>query len=125
MKTIFFLLALSASVHSFDDVNTKVGAKDVLLKFHANKAEAFTRRLSDGRFQQWNLIGSNKGTWVDEKGKKVPSSNYVYVPPNSLKIKKVTKADEGSYDHVEAPIPLPPGVDHIDPGFTEFFVKVD
>ncbi|UMM37884.1 hypothetical protein L5515_009508 [Caenorhabditis briggsae] len=119
MKTLIILLSLLSVSLAQLGLLLPAGTTNFELPIHASDAKAFTRKLSNGQMQTWNLEGPNKGTWVDAKGKKVPSSNFVIVAPATLKIKKVTKGDAGFYDYVSklAPVKfdLPPGV-HVDPG---------
>ncbi|EFO88489.1 hypothetical protein CRE_13016 [Caenorhabditis remanei] len=141
MKTLILLLALSAVSFAQIGLAVPAGTKDFELPIHASDVKAFTRKLKNGETQTWNLSGANKGTWVDsvslfsinlilvvnffQKGKKIPSTNFVFVAPSNLKIKKVTKGDAGFYDYISTfapvdPAPLPPGV-HIDPGMPTGF----
>ncbi|EGT37268.1 hypothetical protein CAEBREN_10298 [Caenorhabditis brenneri] len=120
MKTILLLLALTTAAYSVGlGLVIPVGTKDFELPIHAYEPKAFTRVLKNGEKQTWNLSGPNKGTWVDAKGKKIPSSNFVFVAPDTLKIKKVTKEDAGAYDYIPSRVvedfSSPPGV-HVDPG---------
>ncbi|CAI2352875.1 unnamed protein product [Caenorhabditis sp. 36 PRJEB53466] len=66
-----------------------------------------TRPLRRTRSLAWMMF---------EKGKKIPSSNFVFKAPGTLKIKKVTKEEAATYDYIELvkPPPPPPGV-HVDP----------
>ncbi|CAL2046552.1 unnamed protein product [Caenorhabditis brenneri] len=119
MKTILLLLAVTTSIYSFGiGLAIPAGTKDFTLPIRAYEPKAFTRELKNGEKQTWNLSGPNKGTWVDAKGKKISSSNFVFVAPDTLKIKKVTKEDAGIYDFIPLvelkDIKLPPGV-HVDP----------
>ncbi|CAO4381764.1 unnamed protein product [Caenorhabditis nigoni] len=97
---------------SKSDLDLPEGKEDVTLPINALEPKAFTRKLSNGETQIWDLEGPNKETWVDEKGKKVPSSNFVFVAPDTLKIKKVTKEDAGFYDYYTklnpAEVDIPP-----------------
>ncbi|CAO4381765.1 unnamed protein product [Caenorhabditis nigoni] len=124
MKTLIILLSLLSVSLAQLGLALPAGTTDFELPIHASDAKAFTRKLSNGETQTWNLEGPNKGTWVDAKGKKVPSSNFVFVAPDTLKIKKVTKGDAGFYDYVSKHVPekfdLPPGV-HVDPGMPSGF----
>ncbi|KAF1753148.1 hypothetical protein GCK72_019704 [Caenorhabditis remanei] len=125
MKTLILLLALTAVSVAQIGLAVPAGTKDFELPIHASDVKAFTRKLKNGETQTWNLSGANKGTWVDSKGKKIPSTNFVFVAPSNLKIKKVTKGDAGFYDYISTfapvdPAPLPPGV-HIDPGMPTGF----
>ncbi|CAO4381768.1 unnamed protein product [Caenorhabditis nigoni] len=123
MRTfIVLLLSLFSAAMSQRGLDLPEGKEDVTLPINAIEPKAFTRKLSNGETQTWNLEGPNKGTWVNAKGNKVPSSNFEFVPPASLKIKKLKKEDSGFYDYIPKNPPppidysdLPPGVDHIDP----------
>ncbi|CAB3404566.1 unnamed protein product [Caenorhabditis bovis] len=93
----------------------KVGNK-IELDLGSEKVQALVRYFDDNSKQTWNFEGPNKGHWVDEKGKKVDSSNYSVKAPATLIIKKATKADSAVYDTVPFPVKfeLPEGV-HVDP----------
>ncbi|CAB3411103.1 unnamed protein product [Caenorhabditis bovis] len=62
----------------------------------AKGAKALARTNHAGVTQVMNFSGPNAGVFVDEKGKKVDSSNYE-LKKDVLIIKKVTAADGGSY----------------------------
>uniref|UniRef100_A0A1I7U3S6 DsbC domain-containing protein n=1 Tax=Caenorhabditis tropicalis TaxID=1561998 RepID=A0A1I7U3S6_9PELO len=123
MKTILLLLSLTSLSLAFGGLGIALpaGEKDFHLPIRTDKdVKAFTREFANGKKETWSLTGPNKGGWVDEKGKKVDSSNFVFKAPDSLTIKKLSKADSAYYDYVSIHEPvnpgtLPPGV-HIDPG---------
>ncbi|EGT37282.1 hypothetical protein CAEBREN_17664 [Caenorhabditis brenneri] len=123
MKTIVLLLVLTILAFSYPaeyglGLAVKAGHEDLILAVRASEPKAYTRVLKNGEKQTWNLSGPNKGTWIDAKGNKIPSSHFVFIAPNTLKIKKVTKEDAGIYDYIPLHEPvktkLPKGV-HIDP----------
>ncbi|CAL2046543.1 hypothetical protein CAEBREN_07777 [Caenorhabditis brenneri] len=120
MKTLILLLAVISFAYAFNlGIGVPNGSKDVNIEVSRfGDIKSITRKLKSGGTQVWNLTGPNKGTWVDSKGKKIPSSNYSFKAPGSIVIKKVSKADEGVYDYepltTVKPEKLPPGV-HVDP----------
>ncbi|CAB05531.2 uncharacterized protein CELE_F57G8.7 [Caenorhabditis elegans] len=118
MKTIILFLALTSFAYAGSlGLAIPAGAKDVHLPITIGDIKAITRKLKNGSVETWNVVGPNKGTWVDSKGKKIDSSNYSY-KAGTIVIKKVSKNDEGFYDYEPlttfAPEKLPPGV-HVDP----------
>ncbi|EFP12774.1 hypothetical protein CRE_05052 [Caenorhabditis remanei] len=119
MKTLLLLLALVSVSYGFAlGIGVPLGEKDVALPISSEEVKAFTRTLKNGQKQVWNLSGPNKGTWVDSKGKKVPSTNFVFKAPGTLIIKKLSNDDAGVYDYEPLKVikeeKLPPGV-HVDP----------
>ncbi|CAI2352870.1 unnamed protein product [Caenorhabditis sp. 36 PRJEB53466] len=116
MKTLLLLLASVAAASAFALGVAVPAGEPFDLNLSSEKVKGFTRVFANGQTQTWNLDGPNKGTWVDAKGKKIPSSNFVFKAPGTLKIKKVTKEEAATYDYIELvkPPPPPPGV-HVDP----------
>ncbi|CAB3411102.1 unnamed protein product [Caenorhabditis bovis] len=115
MNCLIVCVAILAAVAAFPR-GAKLGER-VELDLSSEKVKGFTRVFEDGKTQTWNLDGPNKGHWVDEKEKKIDSSNFEFKAPGTLIIKKVTKADAAQYDYIAVPVKfdLPPGV-HVDPG---------
>ncbi|CAB3411104.1 unnamed protein product [Caenorhabditis bovis] len=62
----------------------------------AKGAKALARTTKAGK-QIFNFSGPNAGVFVDEKGKKIDSSNYE-LKKDVLIIKKATAADSGAYE---------------------------
>uniref|UniRef100_A0A8R1HQW8 Uncharacterized protein n=2 Tax=Caenorhabditis japonica TaxID=281687 RepID=A0A8R1HQW8_CAEJA len=119
MKTLILLATAIGATSAFAFGFAADAGKEVTLPVAQEKVKAFTRVLKNGEKQTYNIVGPNKGTWVDAKGKKIPSSNFVFREPGTLVIKKATKGDSAVYDYEPLvtlpPTILPPGA-HIDPG---------
>ncbi|CAB3411101.1 unnamed protein product [Caenorhabditis bovis] len=128
MKLLILIAAvvLLAAAYGYPGpMMAKEGATNFELQLDIRPVKSIIRTVKTGK-QIWNFSGPNKGQWVDEKGKKIESSNYSIKSPATLVIKKVTKADAGIYDYEERPEDImtpPPGV-HVDPGMRGYKLDV-
>lgn len=66
MKTIILFLALTSFAYAGSlGLAIPAGAKDVHLPITIGDIKAITRKLKNGSVETWNVVGPNKGTWVD------------------------------------------------------------
>ncbi|CAI5437906.1 unnamed protein product [Caenorhabditis angaria] len=122
---IIFLIFETYYISAFSGLHEAEVGKSTVIEFSREKIRGFSRIFENGTKQIYDLNGNY---WKDENGNPVGNSgNYIFTPPGSLLIKKVTKSDAAHYNHIPWNLQdltiSPPGV-QIDPGQTGIFLHV-
>uniref|UniRef100_A0A1I7U3S5 Ig-like domain-containing protein n=1 Tax=Caenorhabditis tropicalis TaxID=1561998 RepID=A0A1I7U3S5_9PELO len=100
MRSLIIFLSLIPLSYAFGVAEYKdvtVGQENVILTVADGNVKVIKRMLDGSdKHQIWNV---SRGTWIDETGKPVPSSNYSFKAPGTIIIRIVTKEDAGFYDY--------------------------